>query len=112
MRLSTSYRLLLLKHPLLIERKAYKHVNDVCNKACECRGLHEPGNEFCETCAPGGVFEQVNASFEDCKVYEIRAEEYDDESYDFGAFLVCTLEIPDAVHDVAIEPTGDKSQKV
>lgn len=112
MRLSTSYRLLLLKHPFLIEREADKHVDDVCNEACECRRLHEPGNEFCEACAPGGVFEHVNAPFEDRQVYEIRAEKYNDESYDFGAFLVCTLEIPDAVHDVAVEPTGDKSQKV
>ncbi len=30
-----------LEHPLLIEREAYEHVNDVCNKACECCRLHE-----------------------------------------------------------------------
>jgi len=70
------------------------------------------GDEFREACAPSRVFEHVDAPFEDRQVHEIRAEEYDDESYDFGAFLVCTLEIPNAVHDVAIEPTGDKSQKV
>ena len=100
------------KHPFLIEREAYEHVNDVCNEACECRRLHELRNEFCEACAPGGVFEHVNASFEDRQVHEIRAEEYDDESYDFGALLVCAFEIPDAVHDVAVEPAGDKSQEV
>jgi hypothetical protein len=69
-------------------------------------------NEFREAYAPGGVFEHINAPFEDCQVHEIRAEEYDNEPYDFCAFLVCAFEIPDAVTDVAVESTGDKSQKV
>ena len=70
------------------------------------------GNEFRKFCAPGGVFEQVNASFEDGQVYKIRAQEYNNESDDFCTFLVGALEIPDTVHDVAVEAAGDESEKV
>ena len=110
--LPTSYCLLLPKHPFLIEREAYEHVDDVGDKTCECRRLHELGDEFREPCAPGRVFKHVNAPLEDRQVYEIRAEEHDDESYDLGALLVGAFEIPDAVHDVAVEPARDKTQKV
>ena len=45
-------------------------------------------------------------------IYTVRAEKNDNEADDFSAFLVGALEVPDAVHDVAVEPTGNETQKV
>ena len=51
-------------------------------------------------------------TFEHEQVYPVRAEEYDNEAYGFGAFFVGAFEVPDAVHDVAVEATGNESEKI
>ena len=55
----------MFKHPFLVESKAYEHIDYICNDVCEVGRFHESGNEFGEACAPSGIFENVDTSFED-----------------------------------------------
>jgi len=105
-------RNLRFKYPFLIERKAHEYVNDVCDDIGEVCRLHELGNERCEPFAPRSVGEYVGRTFQNEQVDEVRAEENDDEPCDFGALFVRALEVPDAVAEVAVEPAGDKSEKI
>ena len=45
-------------------------------------------------------------------IYAVRAEKNDNEADDFSAFLVCALEVPDAVANVTVEPPNDESEKI
>lgn len=100
------------KHPFLVERKADEYVNDIRDDVCEVCRLHELGDEGGKSFAPGGVGEHVGRTFQDKQVDSVRAEEDDDESCDLGALLVCTLEVPDAVAEVTVETSGDKTEEI
>lgn len=102
---------LFFKHPLLIEREARDDVHAVGDDVCEEAGLHEPRNEVGERLAPGGV-QHVNSRFESGEVQEVSCGENDNESDDFGAFFVVTLEIPDAVHQVAVDGAKNEPEKI
>jgi len=54
----------------------------------------------------------VRCSSEYKVIYTVRAEKNDNEADDFSAFLVGALEVPDAVHDVAVETPNDESEKI
>ena len=54
----------------------------------------------------------MRSAFEYEQVYAIRAEEHDDEANDFSAFLVCAFEVPDAVAEVAVKPSGNESDEI
>ena len=68
-------------------------------------------NEVSKRLAPGGV-QNVNGGFERYKVQGVGCKEHDNESNDFGALAVMALEIPNAVHQVAVDGSKDKSEKV
>lgn len=61
--------------------------------------------------APGGV-QNVDGGFERDKVQGVGRKEHDNESDDFGAFFVMALEIPDAVHQVAVDGAENESEKI
>ena len=100
------------KHPLLVERKADEHINDIRDDVCEVGRLHESGDEGGKSFAPGGVHKHMGGTFQDKQVDSVRAEEDDDESCDFGALLVCTLEVPDAVAKITVETSGYKTEEI
>ena len=100
------------KHPFLVERKAYEHIDDIRDDVCEVGRLHELGDEGGKSFAPGGVREHMGGTFQDKQVDPVRAEEDDDESCDLGTLLVCTLEVPDAVAKVTVETSGDKTEEI
>ena len=100
------------KHPFLVEREADEYVNYICDEVRERGRLHELRNEFGKACAPGGGCEYVRCTSEYKVIYTVRAEKNDNEADDFSAFLVGALEVPDAVHDVTVEPPNDESEKI
>ena len=54
----------------------------------------------------------MGGTFQNKQVYAVRAEENDDKTYDFRALLVGALEVPNAVHDIAVEAAGNETKKV
>ena len=54
----------------------------------------------------------MRCSFEYEQIYAVRAEENDNESYDFSAFLVRAFEVPDAVAEVTVKPSGNESDEI
>ena len=68
-------------------------------------------NEVGKRFAPGGV-QNVDGGFERDKVQGVGRKEHDNESDDFGAFFVMALEIPDAVHQVAVDGAENESEKI
>ena len=108
---TTFFLELFFKNPLLVERKACDDVHAVGDDICEETGFHELRNEVGKRFAPGGV-QNVNGGFERYKVQGVGRKEHDNESNDFGAFAVMALEIPNAVHQVAVDGSKDKSEKV
>ena len=102
---------LCLKHPLLIERKACDDVHAVGDDVCEEAGLHELRNEVGKGFAPSCV-QYVNGGFEGGEVQEIGRYKNDNEADDLGAFAVMALEIPDAVHQVAVDCPENEPQKI
>ena len=110
----THYSLLishLFKYPLLVEHKACDYIYAVRNDVCEEAGLHELRNEVGKGLAPGGV-QNVNGGFERYKVQGVGCKEHDNESDDFGALAVMALEIPDAVHQVAVDGAENEPEKI
>ena len=110
--LSTSNFLLLFKHPFLIKCKADEHVNDICNDVCEVCGLHEFGDESGKACTPGGIFENIDAPFENKQVDSVRAKEHDNKACDFCSFFIGALEVPNAVAKITVESACYKSEKI
>jgi hypothetical protein len=103
---------LLFKDPFFIEHETHDHVDHVGDNVREVAGLHEARHEIADAHAPGNVFEQVDAAFEDEQVYRVRTQEHDGEPDDFGALLVLAFEVPDAVAEVAVQSPRDKAEKV
>ena len=68
-------------------------------------------NEVGKRFAPGGV-QNVDGGFERDKVQGVGRKEHDNESDDFGAFFVMALEIPDAVHQVAVDGAENEPEKI
>ena len=54
----------------------------------------------------------MNGGFEGREVQEVSSRENDNESDDFGAFFVMALEIPDAVHQVAVDGAENEPEKI
>lgn len=54
----------------------------------------------------------MRCSFKYKVINSVRAEENDNESDDFCAFFVRALEVPDAVHDVAVEASNNETEKI
>ena len=102
---------LFLKNPLFIKRKACNDVYAVRDDVCEEAGFHELRNEVGERFAPGGV-QDVNGGFERYEVQGVGRKEHDDESDDFGALAVMALEVPNAVHQVAVDGAENEPEKV
>ena len=101
----------LFKYPLLVEGEACDDVHAVRDDVCEEAGLHVLRNKVGEAFAPGGV-EGVDGRFEGGEVEQVGSDEDDDESDDFGALAVLALEIPEAVHQVAVDGAEDKPEKI
>ncbi len=102
---------LFLKYPLLIKHKACDDIYAVGDDVCEEAGFHELRNEVGERFAPGGV-QNVNGGFERYEVQGVGRKEHDDESDDFGALAVVALEVPNAVHQVAVDGAENEPEKV
>jgi len=102
---------LLFKHPFLVEHEAGDDVHAVGDDVCEEAGFHELRDEVGERLAPGGV-QNVYGGFEGREVQEVSCREYDNESDDFGALFVVALEIPDAVHQVAVDGAENEPEKI
>ena len=100
-----------LKNPLLVECEACDDVHAVGDNVCEEAGFHVLRNEIGERLAPGGI-EGVNGCFEGDKVEGVGRDKDDDEADDFAALAVFTLEIPDAVHQVAVDGTENEPEKI
>jgi hypothetical protein len=103
---------LFFKDPFFIEHEAHDHVYYVGDDVRKIAGLHETRHEVADAHAPGNVCEQVDAAFEYEQVYRIRTQEYDGEPDDFGALFVCTLEVPDAVAEIAVQTARNKSEEI
>ena len=102
---------LLLKHPLLVERKACDDVHAVGDDVCKEAWLHELQNEIGEGLAPGHV-ECIDGCFECHEIERVGGKKHDDESDDFGALATLTLEVPDTVHQVAVDGAENEPEKV
>ena len=100
-----------LKYPLFVKGEACDYVNGVGDDVCEKAGFHvlrnEIGKRFAKRCVEG-----VYADFECREVQEVGRDKYDDKTDDFLALAVIALEIPDAVHQVAIDGAEDESEEI
>ena len=54
----------------------------------------------------------MHCGFEGYEVECVGGGEYDDEADDFAALAVVALEIPDAVHEVAVDCPENKTEKI
>ena len=103
---------LFLENPLFVEGVAHEHVDDVCHDVGEERRLHELRNPHGEIVERPHMGEHVLSAFECREVEPVAAQENDCESEDFGALLVVALEIPDAVHEVAVDAARDEPEEI
>ena len=102
----------LSKYPFLVKRKACDYVDGVRDEVGEVSGFHVLRDEFAKGATPGGVVENVDCRFEGGEVEQVGGDEDDDEPDDFGALAVMALEIPDAVHQVAVDRAENEPEEV
>ena len=102
----------LSKNPLLVQHKARQHVDNVRDNVRKVRRLHELRNPHGKRPAPLRVLEQVRSALECREIERVAQQKDNEEPHDFRPLAIMALEIPDAVHQVAVDGTKDETEKI